>query len=407
MVVVKRKKKVQRMARRTNIESGISFENFEKMTPEEFSRKRSNAQQYYYQEWTGKALVDYVFTWMKAHNYTNAQIEAAKSAKGLASIPENIGAWCKILDDGCPDYNASYSTYIESLPGITSKVLRITEHIEKVIAQAIAASPKIAKEKTSDKKQIPNIQQRVKASLAEYCGDIDGWLDTWVINPRTFGKTEFDVLRNLQEKDTTAFYASQIIAAYSRDFAEINEVISLRKTETVDDLELQLLESYDNHTTASLVKLQKAHQSIVDACNVIKAKKKIDRKPRKAKPVNIQKLADKIKYMKSFDALKLVSVNPLDIIGASEVWVYNTKYRLLGHYFANDMQSLAIKGTTIQNFNEMKSVEKKIRNPEEQLRDFKAAGKVALKKFLDEIRAKPVALRGRINKDTIIMRIIQ
>ena len=40
MVVVKRKKKVQRMARRTNIESGISFENFEKMTPEEFSRKR-------------------------------------------------------------------------------------------------------------------------------------------------------------------------------------------------------------------------------------------------------------------------------------------------------------------------------------------------------------------------------
>ena len=71
------------------------------------------------------------------------------------------------------------------------------------------------------------------------------------------------------------------------------------------------------------------------------------------------------------------------------------------------MQSLAIKGTTIQNFNEMKSVEKKIRNPEEQLRDFKAAGKVALKKFLDEISAKPVALRGRINKDTIIMRIIQ
>ena len=111
--------------------------------------------------------------------------------------------------------------------------------------------------------------------------------------------------------------------------------------------------------------------------------------------------------MKSHDAYKIVSVPPLDIVGANEVWVFNTKTRMLGHYFANDMQTLAIKGTTIQNYNEGKSVEKKLRKPEEQLKAFKESGKVALRTFMEKIRAKEGKLRGRLNKDIVIMKVIK
>lgn len=406
MPVVKRKRKVERMARRTTVESGISFAGWETMSPVVFNHKRQSAQQYYYQEWTGKALVDYVYTWMKKNGYSTQDINKAKEARGLRAIPENLGAWCKILDDGCPDINAQHVAYMSSMTGITGQVLPITDYIKETIAIAINGTEKVKpKEEVPAVKKIPDIQARVKSFLAEYCGDIDEWLDTWTTNPKKFDLEGFDVLKNLQAKDTSAFYASHIIAAYAANYADIKLVIELRKNPTGDDEDNQLLESYENHTTTSLGKLLKAYQLIVDACIVIKEKKKVQRKPRKAKPVNVQKLAEKINYMKSHDGLKIVSVDPLGIIGAQEVWVFNTKSRMLGHYFANDMQSLAIKGTTIQNFNEVKSIEKKLRKPEEQLKEFKSLGKVALKKFLESIRAKPGAMSGRLNKDVVILKV--
>jgi hypothetical protein len=49
-------------------------------------------------------------------------------------------------------------------------------------------------------------------------------------------------------------------------------------------------------------------------------------------------------------------------------------------------------------------VQKTLRKPEEQLKEFKAAGKVQLRKFLDDIRAVDIKLNGRINEDIILLR---
>ena len=42
------------------------------------------------------------------------------------------------------------------------------------------------------------------------------------------------------------------------------------------------------------------------------------------------KQVSKLKFLKKDDNLKLVSINPEDIIDAKELWVYQTKYRKLG-----------------------------------------------------------------------------
>ena len=132
---------------------------------------------------------------------------------------------------------------------------------------------------------------------------------------------------------------------------------------------------------------------------------KINRKPRAKKSVPAEKLVAKMKYLKQDDKLRLVSINPVDIIGAKELWVFNCKTRKLGKYVADDFSDLGVKGTSVTGFDELKSVAKTLRKPEEQLKEFKAAGKVALRKFLEDIKAVDIKLNGRINEDTILLKV--
>jgi len=109
--------------------------------------------------------------------------------------------------------------------------------------------------------------------------------------------------------------------------------------------------------------------------------------------------------MKSNEPLKLVSINPADIIGTKELWIFNTKTRKLGKYVASEFQDLGVKGTTITGFDEFKSVQKTVRKPEDKLKEFKAAGKVQLRKFLDDINATDTRMNGRINEDTVLLKV--
>jgi hypothetical protein len=132
---------------------------------------------------------------------------------------------------------------------------------------------------------------------------------------------------------------------------------------------------------------------------------KVNKKPRAKKPTDKAKVVAKMKYLKQDETLKLVSINPQDVIGAKELWVYNTKSRKLGRYVVKEFAELGIKGTSIVNYDEIKSVQKTLRKPEEQLKEFKAAGKVQLRKFLDDIKAVDIKLNGRINEEVLLLKV--
>ena len=140
-------------------------------------------------------------------------------------------------------------------------------------------------------------------------------------------------------------------------------------------------------------------------------KKKVSKKPRKKKAPSSEKLVSKMKYKASDDTYKLVSVDPVNIIGATELWVFNVKTRKLGKYIVDDEyntgNTLSVKGTTILNFDEKNSIQKTLRKPEETLKEFKKAGKVKLRKFMDEIKTVDTKLNGRINNDTILLKVVK
>mgnify|MGYP003337512170 FL=1 len=107
-----------------------------------------------------------------------------------------------------------------------------------------------------------------------------------------------------------------------------------------------------------------------------------------------------------FRSLKLVSINPVDIIGSQELWVYNAKTRKLGKYVPGAYQDgLSVKGTTIQGYDEDKSVCKTLRKPDQQIKEFMKSGKVQLRKFLENIKATETKLNGRINEEVVLLRV--
>jgi hypothetical protein len=152
-------------------------------------------------------------------------------------------------------------------------------------------------------------------------------------------------------------------------------------------------------------KITQFYSEILSACDMLMQEAKVNRAPRKTKAKPAEKIVAKLKFAKTYEPLKLVSVSPTDIVGAKELWVFNTKTRKIGRYVATEYSELSVKGTSIINFDEAKSVQKTLRKPEEQLKEFKTAGKVQLRKFLEDIKAVDIKLNGRINEETVLLKI--
>jgi len=115
----------------------------------------------------------------------------------------------------------------------------------------------------------------------------------------------------------------------------------------------------------------------------------------------------KLKYKQKDETYNVVSIDPKQIIGANQLWVFNTKYRTLAVYNAMGPAGLNVKGSTLTGFDEKTSIVKKLRKPTEQLNKLKDGGKVVLRKFMDEIKCKPMTATGRINNEVVLVRIIK
>ena len=104
--------------------------------------------------------------------------------------------------------------------------------------------------------------------------------------------------------------------------------------------------------------------------------------------------------MKEFAELKLKSAKPEDMIGAKEVWIYNTKYRKVQVYKSNT--GLAIKGTTLIGFDVVDSKSMTLRKPEDFFKGL-SIGKRALNAAFKTLKTKPATPNGRINEECIIL----
>jgi hypothetical protein len=122
--------------------------------------------------------------------------------------------------------------------------------------------------------------------------------------------------------------------------------------------------------------------------------------------VSVEKQSSKIKFLKTFDELKLTSVHPGKLIGASEAWLYDTAKRKLWYLVADShVGVLGVKGATILGYDTSKSGVKTVRKPSEVIKKLMAAGKPAARKLFTEINSVQAQPNGRTNENLIILKV--
>lgn len=368
------------------------FNEWEKMTGEEFHRYKRNAVSFYSTHTPAANLVSYTKKWMKENGYRKPQIDLVAGSSFLTVV---VSVLCKLRTTGCPSFNEKENDHWESLAGTTGKVIPLDNSIRERIDRIIEETPK--QKKTENNKLTISVRDRMLMQLDPIISDIEGMLDDWLDGK--LKKKDIDVYRFLISSETPIkpAHAKIILEHFQRMIDELKEV--------VENKDPDLKEGYSHLTITKRKELYSIYASIEEACNMLIQKGKTQRKPRKPKEKSKEKLVEKVKYKEVDAEYGIASVHPSNIIGASEVWVFNTKYRKLGKYVADEYEkTLTVKGTTIQGFDKGLSIQKTLRKPKDQLKEFSTAGKVALRKFMDGVSAKESALTGRINSDTVILK---
>ena len=288
-------------------------------------------------------------------------------------------------------------------------VMGLAEEGAKVVEE------KKAEEKAKKNVYVPSIQERIRDQAIEACDAIEEWLDGFITNKNDFDPKGFNFTSHFAKYKVSQAHARKIKGLYAGELEEAKLIQNLPtpgeikrcKDEREADMMQQLREGYGHLTKKDAKTYLEALETLHGACDVVIDAAKASRKPRAKKAPSKEKLISKLKYLERDDKLQLVSVNPLDIIDAKEVWVYNIKTRKLGKYVAADHATLQVKGAGLQFYDEKLSIQKTLRKPDETLKEFKKAGKVQLRKFMDNIKTTDIKLNGRLNSDTIILKCVQ
>ena len=355
----------------------------------QFLRHFHTAMSWYRLESSGKELKPKVINWMSQNGYTKEQIAEFKKTKDNR-CGTTVGAIAACLLKGMPPVRADFNDGRSAAVWLGQSIATIvSEGKDDIDDEAVA--------EVKSTVPVVSIQDRVRESSYKMTEEIETAIESFQLDPEAFDPKAFKVLNLLKAHQAKAAHARIIKDFYARDLDELIEAAT-----TKDE---QLKEAYSHLSKVQLRKITAFYQEIVSACEMLAQEAKVNRKPKAKKAVPAEKIVAKLKYKKADEPLKLVSINPADILGAKELWTYNTKSRKLGKYIAEEFQDLGIKGTTITGFSEPKSVQKTLRKPADQLKEFKAAGKVVLRKFLEDINAVDTKMNGRINEDIILLKI--
>jgi hypothetical protein len=244
------------------------------------------------------------------------------------------------------------------------------------------------------KAPVISIQDRIKNKVNDtVLGDLEDMLDEWIRG----NSPSIDVYEAMKAAILPAQGAKFVI-----DWAERHRV---EMQGSIDKIDPQLVEGYSHLTPKRKKEFIAWFEGIIADAQRFGTNTKTVRKTRTKKPVSVEKQISKLKYLKESPEHKLVSINPSLIIGATELWTYNVKYKTLTRFIAESGLGFEIKGTSLTKFNTSESQSRTLRKPEEILSEVLSSSKTKAAKAFSSLTTKPKEPNGRINEDTIILKV--
>jgi len=346
------------------------------MSDADFDHHLRRSFYYYNYHFTTKDLKPAFLTWLQEQkHFTVAKTELSKVIKSRW-VPMTACAIIAAHEQGMPLKPRALQYLETAVRDVCEKYDYYNEEDDQ---------PVVAENKTVYKQ--PTIQDRLNEKTSATIGELEGYFD----DLEHIKFYDFLVTQNVPQGQ---------LGKIEKVYAERRAEYELAQAKTDE----QITEGYKHLKAADFKKVYAWFDELQKAIDQYRGVKKATKKARVKKSPTKEKLIAKLKYSKQDAVLKLVSINPVDIIGAQELWVYNTKTRKLGQYMAMSSAGLAVKGTSIENYTD-KSVSKTLRKPDVQLADFMKAGKVQLRKYMDSIKATETLLNGRINADVLLLKV--
>ena len=329
---------------------------------------------------------NYFYSNEEAKDFVQAYLKQIKYNKDITrkinSVPADklrtLGWNCRILSRGSLPAEVEALTF-QKIDELAKKAIEVTEQVTEQV----------------EPKNVISIQDRIANKASELIGDIEAELDKFLLN----NKDVFEAKKWFLSKGIKPQVASKIADYYKPLYAEVFDA--------VEGKDAQLKEAYSRWKKPALKAYLETLKEIIAQADFQAEIAKATRKPRKKKEQPASKVVGKLNYLPAFEEMGLVSVKPVDILKSNQLWVYNVKTKTMTVYNAMGPAGLSVKGSTLIGFDEKTSITKKLRKPSTQVKQLIDAGKVNLRKYMDSLTTTSKQATGRINKDTVLVRVIK
>jgi hypothetical protein len=385
------------------------WDNAESWPASQYYKERVRTTFYYNYFYTQKEGKPWVLEWMKRAGYKKDEISAVRSVPD-SYVSMTVCSYCRALIKGMPEEHVGMKDYLSTLPGVSdTAVPNAKEYVIGKIKEYLSKSTtiKVEKEEKEPKKDVPkqSVQELTREKAFAMTEELETFIDGFDYKKTSL--RDFDPLGILRKNEAKPLHANIIMKLYKKEYDELIELTNPPARMTAEkkaDYE-QLKEGYNHLKKAEIDAYVALFRSVLDACEMIVNEGKVNRAPRKKKPVSKEKLVTGIKYCVSHEETKLVSAKPIDLLGAVAALVYNVKTRKLGIYIAQDAAGFTIKGASLVGFDEDKSVQKTLRKPVEQLAPFKKVTRRALPAAFEAIKSVETKMNGRFSDQIVIVKV--
>ena len=265
-------------------------------------------------------------------------------------------------------------------------MLRFTNYLQDLMKKREEARAEAVEAKAAE----PEVEEKEVNRLGIWMPDFEEAIDKY--------KDPFDAYGYIRSHNIPQVYVRQIAERYAGLLEEL-EIAYVKTDEQVN-------EAYRGYSRTELKALRTRVQTIIDDANRYVGNVKKERKPRKKKVKSTEAILKYFKYQQRDDKLKLSSEDPSKIIGASAVYVLNTKYNTLTAFIAKDATGLSVNRTSIINFDEKQSQTKRVgRKLEAMVNAILNGTKRSRPKALELVKSDAIRFTDRVNENTLILKV--
>jgi hypothetical protein len=283
---------------------------------------------------------------------------------------------------------------------MTMMGLQLDEHeqikLDNLIAELLLIKEEKVEEVRDEATARPNIQDRLREKVSECLGELDGQFDEFIAAGAKLN-ADYKPVSLMRSMNIAPQMVSEIRDVWARKLIEFEEVVKGKDAD--------LVKAYDYMTKTQLKACVKFCELVLSDCGAYVQIKKVERKPRKVKPVSPEKKAAKFKIQLEFAELKLKSLPAAQLVDKSEAWLYDTKKRKLIHIVADEYtKTFTVKNNAVIGFSTVETLQKTVRKPAETIKALSAAGKPAARKIFKDLTTTETAWNARGTENLVILR---